>query len=453
MAKVAAKRWACSQCGTLHTKWQGKCTGCGEWNTLVEELAPTKNLTRHEGRTGGSAHPLLLSEIDTQDHPRLLLPDSELNRVLDGGLVPGSLVLVGGEPGIGKSTLLLQLVQKLTDIPILYVTGEESPQQVKRRAERLAGNNEALYLLAETELDRILEQAQQLHPQLLVVDSIQTLFLTSLDSAPGSVAQVRECTARLMRYAKESSTSVLLVGHVTKEGSIAGPKVLEHMVDVVLSFEGELTSGYRILRSSKNRFGATPELGVYAMHADGLREVPNPSALFLADREEALSGIATGVTLQANRALLIETQALVTDATYGTAQRVPAGIDLRRLHLLLAVLEKRGGFKLAQKDVFVNLAGGLRLDDPALDLALAMAIVSSSYDLPLPARTVLSAEISLTGEVRPVSRLEARAMESAKLGFHELITGGKPEETLHNLGELTVKYFATITDVCKHLFG
>ncbi len=452
MAKAVTTRYVCTQCATAHTKWQGRCTGCGNWNTLVEELGSRSGGALPKALAGSAAAPRTLAEIPLDAYPRLELPDAELNRVLDGGLVPGSLVLLGGEPGIGKSTLLLQLAQRLAGCPILYVTGEESPEQVKRRAERIEGHNPALYLLPETRLEALLAQAEALRPLLLIVDSIQTLTLEGLESAAGSVAQVRECTARLLRYAKDTHTSVLLVGHITKDGLLAGPKVLEHMVDVVLTFEGERTSGYRVLRSSKNRFGATPELGVYAMYAEGLREVPNPSELFLSHRAEPVSGTATAATLEANRVLLIETQALVADASYGTAQRVTAGVDPRRMHLLLAVLEKRGGFKLSSKDVFVNLAGGVRLDDPALDLPLALAIVSSAYDLALPPGLVLAAEVSLTGELRPISRLEARATEAAKLGYTTFIACATGQQYRTPRG-IEVLGFGHLTDVCRHVFG
>jgi DNA repair protein RadA/Sms len=421
--------YVCTSCATKHPKWQGRCNGCGQWNTLVEDVeAVGKSAARMNELVGplNRAVPLRLSEVEAEQYPRLVLDDPELMRVLDGGLVPGALVLLGGEPGIGKSTLLLQIAQRMTG-PVLYVTGEESAHQVKLRAQRLTASNPDLHVLPDTNLEGILRHAEQMGPALLVIDSIQTLASDSVESAAGSVSQVRECAARLMRFAKDTGTPTVLVGHITKEGSLAGPKVLEHMVDVVLEFEGDRHQHYRILRSTKNRFGATPELGLYDMRPDGLHPVLNPSELFLTHGAQGggeLSGVAIAATLQAQRPLLVEVQALVADAAYGTPQRSATGYDQRRLGMLLAVLERKVGLRLGQKDVFVNLAGGIRLDEPALDLAIAAAIASSYLDIPVPVATAFAGELGLTGEVRAVARLEPRLVEAARLGFKAMIVGG-----------------------------
>ncbi len=422
--------YVCQDCGTGHIKWQGQCSGCGAWNTLVEEIsANTKKSIRNIRNS--DMQPLLalpIQEILTGDEMRIPLPDAELQRVLSGGLVPGSLILLAGEPGIGKSTLLLQLALRLSPRTVLYASGEESARQVRMRADRLPYTNTQLYILAESELEPILEVADQLSPVLVIIDSIQTMFLDALDSAPGSVAQVRECATRLQRFAKSRATAVLLVGHVNKEGMIAGPKVLEHTVDTVLEFEGDRQYNYRILRSIKNRFGSTPELGIYEMQSSGLREVANASELFLSANTAPLSGVAIGAILQGMRPLLLETQALVSESVYGTAQRSATGFDNRRLNMLLAVLEKKCGLKMGNKDVFVNLAGGLKVEDPSLDLALVAALVSSFLDIPISSRTAFCAEVGLTGEVRAVSRIEPRITEAEKLGFNQIfiaLPGGK----------------------------
>ncbi len=423
ITKKVKSSYVCRSCGTHHVKWQGKCNGCGEWNTLVEEIEAPASRPMAQGLPSfkpEAAYPKTLAEIDLASQPRLLLEDGEMMRVLDGGIVPGSLILLGGEPGIGKSTLLLQLALSLRGT-VLYVSGEESEQQVKLRAERLQGSNEAFYLLAETSLEAVIAHAQQLMPQLLIVDSVQTLYMNAVESAPGSVAQVRECAASLMRFAKDTGVTVVLVGHVNKEGMIAGPKVLEHMVDVVLEFEGDRHLQYRIVRSVKNRFGATPELGIYEMSGGGLKQVPNPSLLFLSSSGGKFSGLATAATLEGHRTLLVETQALVTDAAFGTPQRSATGFDLRRLNMLLAVLERKAGIRIGTKDVFVNLTGGIRIEDTALDLALLASIVSSLYDVTLHSNTCFAAEVSLTGELRPVARLEQRIAEAQKLGFEQMI--------------------------------
>jgi len=451
--------YVCTQCAARHPKWQGRCNGCGNWNTLVEEVeavgkgaaAATAATQRLGLLRDARPEPIPLAEVDAERTPRLVVPDPELNRVLDGGLVSGVLVLLGGEPGIGKSTLLLQIAQGMSG-PVLYVTGEESAQQVKLRAERLAARNQELLILPDTQLEGIIAHADRLRPQLLVIDSIQTLSSETVESAPGSVSQVRECAAALMRFAKLSGVPTILVGHITKDGALAGPKVLEHMVDVVLEFEGDRHQHYRILRSLKNRFGATPELGLYDMRADGLYPVTNPSALFLSHGADGagVSGVAIAATLQSQRPLLVETQALVADSAYGTPQRSATGLDLRRLGMLLAVLERKLGLRLGQKDVFVNLAGGIRIDDPALDLAIAAAVVSSYYDVPVPAATAFVGEIGLTGEVRAVARLEPRATEAARLGFKTLMAAGA--EGLRTPG-IAIRPVGRLDEAFGRLFG
>lgn len=420
MAKVK-NIYVCQECGTTHMKWSGQCSGCGAWSTLVEEIAQPKAQKGigaiHAGRT---PKPKKLSEIESVGEKRLETPDQELNRVLGGGVVEGSVTLLGGEPGIGKSTLMLQVAMQLSGRKILYVSGEESEKQIKLRADRLPYENDNLFIVSETHLEKIIKFYEDMSPDLLVVDSIQTVFTDNLDSAPGSVSQVRECTSRLIRIAKELHIPIFLIGHITKEGSLAGPKVLEHMVDVVVSFEGDRHNSYRIIRSVKNRFGGTHELGIYEMLADGLREVNNPSEIFLSDFDENFSGVAISATMEGMRPLLVETQALVSPMAYGNAQRSATGFDLRRLNMLLAVLEKRAGFKMGEKDCFINITGGLKVEDPAIDLALICSVISSLHDLPIGPKTVFSAEVGLSGEIRAVSRLEPRIAEAEKLGFKEI---------------------------------
>ncbi|MEM8886913.1 MAG: DNA repair protein RadA [Bacteroidota bacterium] len=420
MAKVKTV-YVCQECGTSHLKWSGQCSGCGQWSTLVEELSQPKAQKGigaiHAGR---SSKPRKLAEIESVGEKRMISPDAEMNRVLGGGIVEGSVTLLGGEPGIGKSTLMLQIAMQLKGRKILYVSGEESEQQIKLRAERIPAENDQLYIVSETHLEKILKFYEDMQPDLIVIDSIQTVFTDNLDSAPGSVSQVRECTSRLIRVAKELHIPMFLIGHITKEGSLAGPKVLEHMVDVVVSFEGDRHNSYRIIRSVKNRFGGTHELGIYEMLADGLREVSNPSEIFLSDFDENFSGVSIAATMEGMRPLLIETQALVGPMAYGNAQRSATGFDLRRLNMLLAVLEKRAGFKMAEKDCFINITGGLRVEDPAIDLALICSVISSLHDLPISPKTVFSAEVGLSGEIRAVSRLEPRIAEAEKLGFKEI---------------------------------
>lgn len=414
----------------------GRCPSCQQWNTIVEEIVQPED--KH-GRgswkqaqgPAPAARPKALAEIDFAEQPRIVTPDAELNRALGGGIVPGSLVLIGGEPGIGKSTLMLQIATHLTGLRVLYVSGEESEQQIKMRAERLAalpaqppaspqGEVGGCYVLTETNTQQIFKQIEALEPDLLVVDSVQTLTTPLIESAAGSVSQVRETAAELLRFAKESGTPVFLIGHITKEGTLAGPKVLEHMVDTVLQFEGDRHLSYRILRTIKNRFGSTAEMGIYEMRATGLRQVSNPSEILLSQREEPLSGIAIGTTLEGNRPLLVEVQSLVSPATYGTPQRSSTGFDVKRMNMLLAVLEKRGGYRLGAQDVFLNIAGGFRVEDPAIDLAVCLSVISSYDDQPLPAHLCFAAEVGLGGEVRAVNRIESRIAEAEKLGFKEI---------------------------------
>lgn len=418
--------YVCSNCGADSPKWLGKCPNCGEWNTYVEEVVtketPAAKRPVPSGLSErGQARPVLLRDITAEKEDRLDMKDQELNRVLGGGLVKGSLVLIGGEPGIGKSTLVLQTILKLHDLKVLYVSGEESYRQLKMRADRLAPESQNCLILCETNLEQIFVQAQNLQPDLLIIDSIQTIFTELVESSPGSVSQVRECSAAILKYAKESGVPVLLIGHINKEGSIAGPKVLEHIVDTVLQFEGDQHYMYRILRSIKNRFGSTAELGIYEMRQEGLREVSNPSELLLTQNHEGLSGVAIAAAIEGIRPFLIETQALVSSAVYGTPQRSATGFDIRRMNMLLAVLEKRAGFKLAQKDVFLNIAGGLRVNDPAIDLAVLAAVLSSSLDISIEPGACMAGEVGLSGEIRPVNRIEQRIMEAEKLGFSRIL--------------------------------
>ncbi|MCD8043327.1 MAG: DNA repair protein RadA [Tannerellaceae bacterium] len=416
--------YVCSQCGADSPKWQGKCPNCGEWNTYVEEIV-TKEASVKKVIPGlprdEKVRPLLLRDITAEEEERLDLQDGELNRVLGGGLVKGSLVLIGGEPGIGKSTLVLQTVLNLKKVKTLYVSGEESSRQLKLRAERLGDEDNDCYILCETNLEQIFTQAANVQPDLMIIDSVQTIFTEQIESSPGSVSQVRECSASILKYAKESGVPVLLIGHINKEGSIAGPKVLEHIVDTVLQFEGDQQYMYRILRSIKNRFGSTSELGIYEMRRDGLREVSNPSELLLTQNHDGLSGVAIAAAIEGVRPFLIETQALVSSAVYGTPQRSATGFDLRRMNMLLAVLEKRAGFKLIQKDVFLNIAGGLKVNDPAIDLAVISAILSSSLDITIDPGVCLAGEVGLSGEIRPVNRIEQRILEAEKLGFETIV--------------------------------
>lgn len=422
MAKVKTS-YFCQNCGAQSPKWLGKCPSCGEWNTYVEEVISKeddKASWRSSSSLQISSKPRPVGETPDGEEKRIKTPDAELNRVLGGGIVPGSLVLVGGEPGIGKSTLMLQIALKLTSLKILYVSGEESEQQISMRARRIGiwGNN--CFILTETSTQNIFKQIELMQPEALIIDSIQTLHSAYIDSAAGSISQVKECTAELLRFAKESGTPVFIIGHITKEGTLAGPKVLEHMVDTVLQFEGDRHMTYRILRTTKNRFGSTSEIGIYEMQAEGLREVSNPSEILITQRDEQLSGISIGASLEGNRPLLIEIQSLVSPATYGTPQRSSTGFDNRRLNMLLAVLEKRVGLRLGIQDVFLNITGGLKVEDPAIDLAVCASIVSSYQDRPVPQNICFAAEVGLGGEIRAVNRVEGRISEAEKLGFKQI---------------------------------
>lgn len=422
--------YVCQNCGASSPKWLGKCPSCGEWNTYVEEVIVKETKQpqwrQESGSTKKANRPLSIHEISFQQENRIDTHDQELNRVLGGGIMAGSLVLIGGEPGIGKSTLMLQIALMLSRYKVLYVSGEESEQQIKMRAERLqlrlndAGGVNDCYVLGETGMQNIFKQVELLKPDIVIIDSIQTLQSNNVESAAGSVSQVRECTAELMKFAKESNTPVMLIGHITKEGSIAGPKVLEHMVDTVLQFEGDRHMAYRILRTTKNRFGSASELGIYEMTDTGLRQVTNPSEILISQREGDLSGITIGATLEGNRPLLIEIQSLVSTATYGTPQRSSTGFDAKRLNMLLAVLEKRAGYRLGVQDVFLNIAGGLKVEDPAIDLAVCASIVSSFLDVPVSGRVCFAAEVGLGGEIRAVNRIEGRITEAEKLGFEKI---------------------------------
>ena len=404
----------------------GQCPGCNEWNTLIEEviLKEKKGGLKRSFVDKIAKRPVPITQVSSEDAERIVLPDAELNRVLGGGLVPGSVTLIGGDPGIGKSTLLLQLGLHFSSQKILYVSGEESANQIKMRAERIGKLHDNLLLLTDTSLERVMERIDELEPDLVIIDSIQTMQSPEIDSVPGSVAQIRECTGELIQFAKETNTPVVLIGHITKEGNIAGPKVMEHMVDVVLQFEGDRQHLYRLLRSSKNRFGSTNELGIYEMQGSGLKEVHDPSQVLLSQRDEGLSGSAIAASMEGARPMMIEAQALVSTAAYGTPQRTTTGFDQRRLHMLLAVLEKRCGLAIGKFDVFVNMAGGIRVDDPAIDMAVLCAALSSSEDYPIPAKTCFAGEVGLSGEIRPVTRIEQRIREAEKLGFEDIFVSG-----------------------------
>ena len=419
MAKSSIQ-YVCSSCGAKSPQLLGRCPVCGEWGTYEEEIVESQK-SKIERHSIGTTQPKRLQDIEANEEMRIDMCNGELNRVLGGGLVPGSLVLLGGEPGIGKSTLALQVLMQLGERKTFYASGEESVRQLKLRAERLAGNAENLYISSETSLERILEQVKDLDPEVVVIDSIQTIGTEAVDATIGSVSQVRESAARILEFAKTRNIPFIIIGHINKEGSLAGPKLLEHIVDTVLQFEGDQHNMYRILRAQKNRFGSTSELGIYEMRGDGLREVTNPSELLLSTAREGLSGIAIAAAVEGVRPFLIEVQALVSSAAYGTPQRSSTGFDGRRLNMLLAVLEKRVGFKLLQKDVFLNIAGGLRVQDPAIDLAVLAAVLSSNMDIPLDSGTCLCGEVGLAGEIRPVNRIEQRVAEAQKLGFRRIL--------------------------------
>ena len=418
--------YVCSNCGYDSPKWLGKCPSCGQWNTFQEVViykeSPTKSASASLGHDAmRSQRPIRLRSIDASAEPRIDMHDEELNRVLGGGLVKGSLVLLGGEPGIGKSTLVMQTVLLMPEKRILYVSGEESERQLKLRADRLGEKNNDCLILCETSLEQIFKQIKEVEPDIVIIDSIQTIYTELVDSSPGNITQVRECAAAILRFAKETHTAVILIGHINKEGTIAGPKILEHIVDTVLQFEGDQHYMYRILRSNKNRFGSTDELGIYEMRQDGLRQVSNPSELLLNQEHEGMSGVAIAGAIEGIRPFLIEVQALVSSAVYGYPQRSATGFDLRRMNMLLAVLEKRVGFKLAQKDVFLNIAGGLRVNDTAIDLAVISAILSSNMDAAIESGVCMAGEIGLSGEIRPVSRIMQRISEAHKLGFKRFL--------------------------------
>lgn len=457
MAKVK-KIFACTSCGATSPKWIGKCPHCNEWNTYVEEVItkPTtqeaKNKAWKSDTKPAAATPVRLPDIQAGNTQRLHTPDGELNRVLGGGIVPGSLVLIGGQPGIGKSTLLLQLTLQLGHT-VLYVSGEESEEQIKMRADRIGGDPSQCYILAETNTNKIFKHAQSVSPALIIVDSIQTLSSPHIESMPGSVSQVRECAGELQRFAKETSIPVFLIGHITKEGSIAGPKLLEHIVDAVLQFEGDRNYTYRIMRTIKNRFGSTDELGIYEMQADGLREVSNPSELLLSQKEEDLSGSAIAATIEGLRPMLIEAQALVSTSVYSTPQRSATGFDLRRLSMLLAVLEKRNGLPFAQNDVFLNIAGGIKVDDPAIDLAIVSALISSLEDVAVPTSICFAGEVGLSGEIRAVNRIEQRIQEANRLGFEEIYISKYNTKGLDpKRFDIKIKTLAKVEELYRALF-
>lgn len=449
----------CQNCGYESAKWLGKCPSCSEWNTFVEEVVARPGIRTPDWRTSSGAKKqsrkaAVIHEIQQTTESRRITPDRELNRVLGGGVVPGSLVLIGGEPGIGKSTLMLQLALNMT-AKTLYVSGEESEQQLKMRAERISQASQAnCYILTETATANIFAQIESVAPDLVIIDSIQTLHSAQVDSAPGSVSQVRECTAELLRFAKETTIPVFIVGHITKDGSIAGPKVLEHMVDTVLQFEGDRHYAYRILRAVKNRFGSASELGIYEMQGSGLREVSNPSEILLSQREDGTSGTAIAVLLEGMRPMLIEVQALVSNSAYGTPQRSSTGFDTKRMNMLLAVLEKRFGFRLSTQDVFLNIAGGLRVEDPAIDLAVIMAIISSQQDIAMAATIAFAGEVGLSGEIRAVNRIEQRIAEAEKLGFETIYLSKYNTKGLERSKyQIGIKPVARVEEVFQAVFG
>ncbi len=454
MAKVKTAYY-CQNCGAQYSKWQGRCNACGDWNTIVEEIVekPDKKDWKSSAKTEAkrAAKPLRLNEIETAPQYRWKTGNNELDRVLGGGLVPGSLTLLGGEPGIGKSTLLLQISLSFP-YKVLYVSGEESQQQIKMRAERIDPNSTNCYILTETKTQNIFRQIEEVSPEVVIIDSIQTLHSDYIESAPGSISQIRETTSELIKFAKESNVPVILIGHITKEGSIAGPKVLEHMVDTVLQFEGDRNHVYRILRSHKNRFGSTHELGIYEMQGSGLREVSNPSEILISKNDEDLSGTAIASTLEGMRPLMIEIQALVSTAVYGTPQRSATGYNVKRLNMLLAVLEKRAGFKLGAKDVFLNITGGISVDDPAIDLAVVAAILSSNEDIAIEKDICFAAEVGLAGEIRPVTRVDQRILEAEKLGFAKIVISkqSKLPKTSYTIEVIKV---SKIEDVVSQLFA
>ena len=453
MAQKTKSVWFCSSCGNESPKWMGRCPACGEWNTMVEEKVAVKGASRsvEERAPGQSSRPMPLSEIDSSEESRRSLHSAEMDRLLGGGIVEGSLVLIAGEPGIGKSTLSLQIPLHCKGLRTLYVSGEESARQVKLRAARLGGDGSDCMVFSETLMENIVSQARKIEPDLMIVDSIQTVYTQTMESSPGSVSQIKECAAMLLRLAKETGIPVILIGHITKEGSIAGPKVLEHIVDVVLQFEGDGTGAYRLLRSIKNRFGSTSEMAVFEMTGTGLREVENPSEMLIPMHGQGLSGIAVSAMLDGSRSYLIEVQALVSSAAYGTPQRSATGFDVRRLNMLLAVLEKRAGFRLGVKDVFLNMAGGLKVTEPACDLAVICAVLSSNFDIAIPSDICFAGEVGLSGEIRPVSQTERRIAEAARLGFRAIYVSAFGSLNNTPSGIETVKV-RDVPALCRALF-
>lgn len=451
MAKVKTT-FFCQNCGSQYAKWQGQCTSCKQWNTIAEEVIQKPEKSDWKSSTSVNkrvSKPLKINEIDTSQEARLNMQDAEFNRVLGGGMVQGSLTLLGGEPGIGKSTLLLQIALKLK-YKTLYVSGEESQKQIKMRAERINPNDNSCYILTETKTQNIFKQIEALEPDLVIIDSIQTLHSDYIESSAGSISQIKECTTELIKFAKETATPVLLIGHITKDGHIAGPKILEHMVDTVLQFEGDRNHVFRILRAHKNRFGSTNELGIYEMQGSGLREVSNPSEILISEKDGQLSGNAIAATLEGLRPLMIEVQALVSTAVYGTPQRSATGFNAKRLNMLLAVLEKRAGFRLGAKDVFLNITGGITVDDPAIDLAVVASILSSNEDVAIPSDYCFAAEVGLSGEIRPVQRVEQRILEAEKLGFSTIFVSKYNKITLKN-AQIKVQLISKIEDLASFL--
>jgi DNA repair protein RadA/Sms len=447
----------CQNCGYESTKWVGKCPSCNQWNTFVEELVQKETKKETDWKDFNEKRvrkTIPLDEVSSSEEKRIIVPDGELNRVLGGGIVPGSIVLVAGEPGIGKSTLFLQNGLQLKDMIVLYISGEESEQQIRMRADRISSSNKNFYLLTETSTQIIFQEIRKLRPQLVIVDSIQTLETPFIESSPGSVSQIRECAAEFQRFAKETNTPVFLIGHITKDGSIAGPKILEHMVDTVLQFEGDRHYAYRILRTLKNRFGNTAELGIYEMSSEGMKPVTNPSDILITQKEDLLSGVAIAATIEGLRPMLIEVQALVTQSVYGTPQRTVSGFDLRRLQLLLAVLEKRGGFHFGVKDVFLNIAGGLKIEDPSTDLAVLCALLSSFEDTPVPMHFAFAGEIGLSGEIRAVNRVEQRIAEAEKMGFEKIVVSKYNQKGLSkkSFGNIEIVTAGRVEEVYQLLF-
>lgn len=449
----------CQSCGYESPKWLGKCPSCNSWNSFAEELIAKQESSKNEWRQEPSAKvrvsaPRTLNQIEAAVDYRIDACDAELNRVLGGGIVPGSLVLIGGEPGIGKSTLMLQVGMRLKKLKVLYISGEESEQQIRMRADRIKDASDTFFVLTETNTRNVFHAIDSVDPDVVIIDSIQTLYSNQLDSVSGSVGQVRQCAGELMKFAKETETPVFLIGHITKDGLLAGPKVLEHMVDTVLQFEGDRHLAYRLLRTTKNRFGSTSEIGIYEMLNSGLREVSNPSEILISQKDGQLSGVTIGATIEGNRPLLIEIQSLVSPASYGTPQRTPTGFDQKRLNMLLAVLEKRCGFRMGTQDVFLNMAGGIRVEDPAIDLAVCISIVSSHEEIAIPDKACFAAEVGLGGELRAVNRIEQRISEAEKLGFREIYVSKFNQKSIDkSTTKITVKSFGKLQEVFEDLFG